>query len=537
MRASRFRFVHVSTDEVYGSLGTTGRFREDTPYQPSSPYSASKAASDHLAHAWYKTYGLPIIVSNCSNNYGPYQFPEKLIPLTILNALDCKSLPVYGKGTNVRDWLHVDDHARGLIMLLERGQPGEKYNFGGDSERTNLSVVELICDILDRLSPVERPRRSLIRFVTDRPGHDLRYAIDASKARQQLGWSPQESFESGLERTIRWYLQNTAWWQPIREQVYGGERLGLAAWRARKKNRMRPILVAGTTGQLARSLVDVGEQRAIPIVAVSRPELDLENADSIDRVVRAVLPGPSSMRQHIRPSTWQNRSRNAHSQLIATAPDGSQQRRDAFGFRLSMFRPIMSLMAARRLPIAKDDDPCPLGAYGQSKLEGEKAVMAANPDAIVFRTSWVYSPYGTNFLKTMLRLAETRDVVRVVDDQHGAPTAAIDLAGAIVDALMQVLERGARGRAGIYHVTAAGETTWYGFAKAIFAGWRDRGHRVPQLEAITTADYPTRVKRPANSRLDCQKFQRVFGICLPPWSTSLGPCLDVLADARREVQL
>ena len=225
---SRFRFVHVSTDEVYGSLGATGRFREDTPYEPSSPYSASKAASDHLAHAWYKTYGLPVIVSNCSNNYGPYQFPEKLIPLTILNALDGKSLSVYGTGSNVRDWLHVDDHARGLIMLLERGHPGEKYNFGGDSERTNLSVVELICDILDRLSPVKRPRRSLISFVPDRPGHDLRYAIDASKARAP--WlESQKSFESGLERTIRWYLQNTTWWQPIREQVYGGERLGLAA--------------------------------------------------------------------------------------------------------------------------------------------------------------------------------------------------------------------------------------------------------------------------------------------------------------------
>jgi dTDP-glucose 4,6-dehydratase len=197
---SRFRFVHVSTDEVYGSLGETGRFREVTPYQPSSPYSASKAASDHLAHAWHKTYGLPVIVSNCSNNYGPYQFPEKLIPLTILNALDCKSLSVYGKGANVRDWLHVDDHARGLIMLLERGQPGEKYNLGGDSERTNLSVVELICDILDRLSPVKPPRRSLISFVADRPGHDLRYSIDASKARRHLGWSPQEPFESGLPR-------------------------------------------------------------------------------------------------------------------------------------------------------------------------------------------------------------------------------------------------------------------------------------------------------------------------------------------------
>jgi dTDP-glucose 4,6-dehydratase len=232
---SRFRFVHVSTDEVYGSLGPTGRFREDTPYQPNSPYSASKAASDHLAHAWHKTYGLPVIVSNCSNNYGPYQFPEKLIPLTILNAVEGKSVSVYGNGLNVRDWLHVDDHARGLIMLLERGRPGEKYNFGGDSERTNLAVVELICDTLDRILPDRRSRRSLIRFVTDRPGHDLRYAIDSSKARCELSWSPRESFESGLERTVRWYLDNPSWWQPIRERVYGGERLGLAEQVRREK--------------------------------------------------------------------------------------------------------------------------------------------------------------------------------------------------------------------------------------------------------------------------------------------------------------
>src|SRR5207253_3865372 len=188
------RFVHVSTDEVFGSLGGDGRFREDTPYRPSSPYSASKAASDHLAQAWYKTYGLPVIVSNCSNNYGPRQFPEKLIPLTILNALAGKPLPVYGNGSNVRDWLYVEDHAAGLVDLIEHGRPGEKYNFGGDSERTNLRVVELICDVLDRLVPSGRPRRLLITFVADRPGHDLRYAIDASKAWRELGWRPRESF-------------------------------------------------------------------------------------------------------------------------------------------------------------------------------------------------------------------------------------------------------------------------------------------------------------------------------------------------------
>lgn len=226
-RRAQFRVVHVSTDEVYGSLGAEGLFREDTPYQPSSPYSASKAASDHLAHAWFTTYGLPVIVSNCSNNYGPYQFPEKLIPLTILNGIEGKPLPVYGRGTNVRDWLYVDDHADGLITLLTNARPGEKYNFGGNSERTNLDVVELICDILDRVMPAPEERRSLIKFVADRPGHDLRYAIDASKARRELGWAPRGTFEHGIEQTVRWYLDNRAWWAPSRTHVYTGERLGL----------------------------------------------------------------------------------------------------------------------------------------------------------------------------------------------------------------------------------------------------------------------------------------------------------------------
>lgn len=227
-RRAQFRFVHVSTDEVYGSAGEQERFFEDTPYQPSSPYSASKAASDHFAHAWFKTYGLPVIVSNCSNNYGPYQFPEKLIPLIILNAIEGKQLPVYGQGSNIRDWLYVDDHAEGLIALLHRGRPGEKYNFGGDCERTNLSVVELICDILDRTAPRRDLRRLLIRFVKDRPGHDQRYAVDASKAHRELGWMPQNTFEDGIERTIDWYLENRAWWEPSRAKVYKGERLGLA---------------------------------------------------------------------------------------------------------------------------------------------------------------------------------------------------------------------------------------------------------------------------------------------------------------------
>jgi len=222
-----FRFVHVSTDEVYGSLGDSGRFHEDTPYQPSSPYSASKAASDHLALAWQKTYGLPVIVSNCSNNYGTHQFPEKLIPLTILNALENKPLPVYGTGTNVRDWLHVEDHARGLFLALTRGVPGQKYNFGGNCERTNLSIVQDICDTIDRIAPAAAPYRSLITFVQDRPGHDLRYAVDATKAARDLGWQRQWTMERGLEHTIRWYMTNKNWWEPLREKVYDGKRLGL----------------------------------------------------------------------------------------------------------------------------------------------------------------------------------------------------------------------------------------------------------------------------------------------------------------------
>lgn len=224
---SKFRFLHVSTDEVYGSLGAEGLFHEDTPYDPSSPYSASKAASDLLVLAWRRTYGLPALISNCSNNYGPYQFPEKLIPLIILNAREGKALPVYGTGANVRDWLFVDDHVRALYLILRRGALGEKYNVGGRNEQTNISVVHSICDILDKLEPAGSSRRKLITFVADRPGHDMRYAIDASKLEAELGWQAKENFKSGLEKTVRWYVDHQDWWKPLRDR-YSGERLGLA---------------------------------------------------------------------------------------------------------------------------------------------------------------------------------------------------------------------------------------------------------------------------------------------------------------------
>ena len=226
---ARFRFHHISTDEVFGDLPfDSGVFTEETPYAPSSPYSASKAASDHLVRAWHETYGLPVVLSNCSNNYGPYHFPEKLIPLVILNALEGRPLPVYGKGENVRDWLFVDDHARALELILTKGRVGESYNVGGRAERTNLDVVETICDVLDRKRPLPggKRRRELITFVTDRPGHDRRYAIDPSKIEDELGWRAEESFETGIEKTIDWYLANEWWWAPIRAGKYAGDRLG-----------------------------------------------------------------------------------------------------------------------------------------------------------------------------------------------------------------------------------------------------------------------------------------------------------------------
>ncbi|MCW2284375.1 dTDP-glucose 4,6-dehydratase [Rhodoblastus acidophilus] len=222
-----FRYLHVSTDEVYGSLGPDGLFEETTPYDPSSPYSASKAASDHLAVAWGRTYGLPVVISNCSNNYGPYHFPEKLIPLVILNALHGKPLPVYGDGSNVRDWLYVEDHARALLTILTRGRLGEKYNVGGRNERRNIDIVRRICQILDRARPGAESREKLITFVTDRPGHDHRYAIDATKLETELGWRAQENFDTGIEKTVAWYLDNEWWWRPLRDKVYAGERLGL----------------------------------------------------------------------------------------------------------------------------------------------------------------------------------------------------------------------------------------------------------------------------------------------------------------------
>jgi dTDP-glucose 4,6-dehydratase len=221
-----FRFHHISTDEVFGTLGPTGQFTEDTPYAPNSPYSASKAASDHLVRAWAETYGLPVVLTNCSNNYGPYHFPEKLIPVVILNALAGRPIPVYGTGENVRDWLYVEDHADALLTVLTRGATGRSYNIGGENEARNIDLVRMICALLDEMEPAGAPHDRLITFVTDRPGHDLRYAIDPARIRAELGWRPSVTLEQGLRRTVRWYLDNADWWQPLQARHAVGQRLG-----------------------------------------------------------------------------------------------------------------------------------------------------------------------------------------------------------------------------------------------------------------------------------------------------------------------
>ena len=227
-KPASFRFHHISTDEVFGSLGPTGQFTEHTPYDPRSPYSASKAASDHLVRAWAETYGLPTVLTNCSNNYGPYHFPEKLIPVTILNALHGRPIPVYGNGENIRDWLYVEDHADALLLVLEKGQINRSYNIGGENERRNIDLVRTICALLDEMAPKATPYADQITFVTDRPGHDARYAIDPSRIRDELGWRPSVTVEEGLRRTVRWYLDNQDWWQPLLARQGVGERLGKA---------------------------------------------------------------------------------------------------------------------------------------------------------------------------------------------------------------------------------------------------------------------------------------------------------------------
>lgn len=531
-RRDAFRFLHISTDEVYGSLDDGGLFTEETAYAPNSPYAASKASADHLVSAWHNTYGLPVLITNCSNNYGPFHFPEKLIPLVTLNALEEMPLPVYGKGENIRDWLHVEDHARALALVLQRGVPGSKYNVGGRNERTNLEVVEAICDHLDQLRPATTVgrRRELITFVADRPGHDLRYAIDASKIEEELGWRAQETFESGLRKTVEWYLANERWWRPLRKSVYAGERLGLLPTPAHARGQGdRPVLIVGRKGQVAIALGRRGFGDA-PHVALGSDQADLTDPDMLARVFAETKP------------------RLVVNAAAYTAVDKAESETDlAFAVNRDGPARLAALCAASNIPLVhlstdyvfdgtkdrpyrEDDRTSPLNVYGLSKAEGEEAIRSALEPHVILRTSWVYSHTGGNFVKTMLRLAESRDEISVVADQTGTPTSAEDIAEAVAVVVERIL--GGEGSFGTFHLTGSGFTNWCEFAGAVFARAEAAGLSVPRVTPIATRDYPTPARRPLNSRLDCTKIEEAYGVKLPEWRESLGRCLDRILAGR-----
>ena len=531
VRRRSFRFLHVSTDEVYGSLGPQGTFSETTPYSPNSPYAASKASSDHLVNAWHHTYGLPVLITNCSNNYGPYHFPEKLIPLVTINALEEKALPVYGKGDNVRDWLYVEDHARALDLVLRRGTPGEKYNIGGRNERTNLEVVEAICDRLDELrsaASVAR-RRDLIAFVGDRPGHDRRYAIDASKLENELGWRAQENFETGLRKTVDWYLANEDWWRPLRAGVYGGERLGLlngvapSGPASSRKTEQRPVLIIGRHGQVASAL-DARGFGALPYVALDRDAANLTDAEALSRAFAAHRP---RLVVNAAAYTAVDKAEGEPDLAFAVNRDGPAHLARlcaASGIPLIHLSTDYVFDGAKRGAYVEDDPVAPLNVYGASKAAGEAAIRAELAEHVILRTSWIYSSTGSNFVKTMLRLAEDRDRLTVVEDQYGSPTCAKDISDAIAVIVGQLL--GGRAAYGTYHLAGSGATSWAGFAQAIFARAAPYGIRPPEILPVPTDDYPTPAKRPANSLLDCTRIERHYGIALPAWQVSLDRCLN-----------
>eukprot|EP00435_Cladocopium_sp_Y103_P077770 s1_g1509.t1 len=506
-----FRFHHVSTDEVFGSLGPTGAFSETTPYAPNSPYSASKASSDHLARAWHHTYGLPVVTSNCSNNYGPYQFPEKLIPLMILNILQDKALPVYGTGMNVRDWLYVDDHAKGLLCVATQGTPGECYNIGGSEEHTNIDIVRRLCTLMDELAPSQHgSHERLITYVEDRPGHDARYAVDSSKIQNELGWRPDESFESGLRKS--------AW-----------------AGRDHMTSSQKPkVLVVGCNGQVGRELLDRAAAHSLRASGLDLPEIDITDETSVRSALAADAP---DLIVNAAAYTAVDKAESESTVARAVNETGPKVLAEAAG-RIGV--PLFHISTdyvfdgQKHGPYEETDPVAPLGVYGVTKAAGDEAVRASLDTHIILRTAWVYSPHGGNFVKTMLRLAGERDELSVVGDQHGCPTAAGDVA----DALLTIASRffadpeSMHGRWGTYHFCSGPATTWHGFAEAIMQGAASRGSPSIPVRKIPTTDYPTPAKRPANSVLDCAKIERSFDITPRPWPDALDETLQLLLVTR-----
>ena len=524
---SQARFLHVSTDEVYGSLGETGFFTEETPYDPRSPYSASKASSDHLVSAYFHTYGLPVLITNCSNNYGPYQFPEKLIPLMIHNALNGRDLPVYGDGGNVRDWLYVQDHCTAILKVLEGGRPGQTYNIGGNTEKRNIEVVQTICDLLDAkaglLSP-EKTRRSLIRFVVDRPGHDRRYAIDAGKLKAELGWQPSTTFEEGIRRTIDWYLDNPGWTASV---VNGSYREYCARQYGSNPEATRfKVALVGGKGMLARMILQ-NRPAGWEIHSFDLPEFDITDPDRVLATFR-----------ELRPDIILNCA--ACTNVDGCESDAGTAMRvngDAPGFLAHAAIETGALLVhistdyvfdgSKQTPCSEEDAPGPRSVYGRSKLAGETAVISSGLRRyFIVRTSWLYGPGGRNFVESILRLAAEREELRIVADQTGSPTYTGDLARAIfnlVGLAMNPSQSTSGDLYGIYHFSNEGTCSWYDFAVEILKNARNGNFplRVKTVVPIETKDYPLPAERPACSVLNKDKYCRATGAFVPTWQESL----------------
>jgi dTDP-4-dehydrorhamnose reductase len=463
-------------------------FTEATAYAPSSPYSASKASSDHLVRAWLRTYGFPTIVTNCSNNYGPYHFPEKLIPLVILNALDGKALPIYGKGDQIRDWLYVEDHARALYTVVTQGKPGETYNIGGHNEKQNLDVVHTICDLLDEIVPKEGSYRDQITYVADRPGHDRRYAIDAHKIGVELGWKPEETFESGIRKTVEWYLSNQ------------------------------------------RALAPLGNVIALDVQSKEYCG-DFSNPEGIAETVRTIKPDVI-VNAAAHTAVDKAESEQDFAQLLnATSVEAIAKEAAKIGAWVVHYSTDYVFPGDGETPWRETDATAPLNVYGQTKLDGEKALQAHCANHLIFRTSWVYAGKGNNFAKTMLRLAKTRKELSVINDQVGAPTGAELLADCTAHAIRVAMVKPEV--AGLYHLVASDTTTWYDYAALVFDEARKAGIElaIDKLNAVPTTAYPTPARRPHNSRLNTEKFQRNFGLVLPAWDVGVKRMLAELFTA------
>ena len=529
-----FRFLHVSTDEVYGTLAHDDpAFCETDTYEPNSPYSASKAASDHLVRAWHHTYGLPTLTTNCSNNYGPYHFPEKLIPLMIVNALAGKPLPVYGDGQQVRDWLYVKDHCAAIREVLARGRVGETYNVGGWNEKPNLEIVHTVCGLLDEMrGHADGPYARLVTHVTDRPGHDRRYAIDARKIERELGWRPAETFETGLRKTVRWYLDNAAW-----VEARPDRRLPpVAVGQLRQAPGVTRILLLGKNGQvgweLQRSLAVLGEVVAVDFDSAPPLRADFSEPESLAALVRSVRPDLIvNAAAHTAVDKAESEPELAFA-INATAVGVLAREAAASGAWLVHYSTDYVFDGSGSEAWSEHSPTGPLSVYGGSKLEGEELVRRSGCRHLIFRTSWVYAARGGNFAKTMLRLARTRDALDVIDDQIGAPTGADLLADVTAHALRAVATKPEL--AGTYHVVASGETSWHGYASHVIEFARARGDAITvgadAIRPIPTSAYPLPAERPKNSRLDTTKFRSAFGLALPSWRSGVERMLgEVLA--------